>query len=143
MKATKTLRAAAAAQHRTPSIQFIGKRHAPGKFIYTYGVFTHTNILTEAGAADAQQPQAHPAAPTQSLPTTFKQYRVKATQHGPLHSAPAIGYIGASTGHALGDVAPPKGVAFDRDELPSRFARLAWTPEEIEAVESAGASAFA
>jgi len=117
--------AAAAAQQRTPLIQFVGKRTAP----------EHAS----------QQRQPHPAAPSESLPTTFKEYRAKATQHGPLSvgSTSSPGRIGGATGESLGPIEPPKGIAFDRDELPLRFKRLAWTAEEIEAVQSGGASALA
>jgi small subunit ribosomal protein YMR-31 len=47
--------------------------------------------------------------------------------------------IGGSSGHELGDVKPPKGVFFDRSELPARFRRMPFTAAEIEAIEDGGA----
>ena len=101
-------------------------------------------------------PHTHPAAPS-SLPDSFVQYRSKAQQHGPLagHRPPQLqsrsqsqlaaagtGGIGSTPGHALGSVKPGEGEVFDRNDLPSRFWRMAWTQAEIDAVESGGASAW-
>ena len=36
-------------------------------------------------------------------------------------------------------MSPGKGEVWDRSELPKRFGRLAWSEEEIEAVELGGA----
>ncbi len=81
-------------------------------------------------------------------------YRSKAQQHGPLaghkkstsqspsSSAPlSHGYdsIGGHSGHELGGVQPAQGQVWDRSDLPKRFGRMAWTEEEIEAVEMGGA----
>jgi len=43
----------------------------------------------------------------------------------------------------MGPIAPPKGVFFDRNELPARFRRAPLTAAEIELVETGGAAAFA
>ncbi len=92
-------------------------------------------------------PEVHPASPSDSLPDSFVAYRSKAQQHGPLmHRASlssAGGAIGGHPGRSLGPVEPAKGQYFDRNELPQRFWRLPWTPAEIEAVETGGASLFA
>jgi small subunit ribosomal protein YMR-31 len=53
------------------------------------------------------------------------------------------GRIGGTPGQSLGPVKPQAGEFFDRDELPKRFRRKAWSEEEIEAVTSGGASMFA
>lgn len=57
-------------------------------------------------------------------------------------SGPRIVYgaVGARSGSELGAVEAPRGMVFDRSELPTRFARLRWSVSEIEAVDSAGAS---
>jgi small subunit ribosomal protein YMR-31 len=47
------------------------------------------------------------------------------------------------SGSEMGSVAAPKGVFFDRNELPARFRRTPITLAEIEAVETGGAAAFA
>jgi small subunit ribosomal protein YMR-31 len=52
------------------------------------------------------------------------------------------GAIGGTPGRSLGSVKPKDGEFFDRDELPKRFRRKVWSDEEIEAVDSAGASMF-
>jgi small subunit ribosomal protein YMR-31 len=51
--------------------------------------------------------------------------------------------IGGVAGSELGPVAPPKGVFFDRKELPARYHRAPISLAEIEAVESGGAAAYA
>ncbi|KAF3158961.1 hypothetical protein TWF106_011322 [Orbilia oligospora] len=99
---------------RTPLIHFIGKRSIPEAIDHT--------------------PRVHPASPSSSLPTSFKQYRESvANQHGPLatRSASSKSYFSP---------APPQGQFFDRSELPARFGRLKWSSAEIDAVESGGAS---
>lgn len=68
---------------------------------------------------------------------TFSSYRDHAQQHGPLRKT-----IGAQTGAHLGPVEPPRGVAFDRNDLPERFRRVPLTLAEIEAVETGGAALF-
>ena len=98
-------------------------------------------------------PQPHPASPTHSLPSSFAQgshssfssYRDHAQQFGPLRKtiSAANGGIGGSAGADLGPVVPPKGVFFDRNELPARFHRSILTPDEIEAIETGGAATFA
>ena len=113
-------------------------------------------------------PHAHPAAPTSfSLPETFASYRQKAQQHGPLGKGQnqtdrqflnpysnnssgssgaagttSAGFIGGRTGAELGPIRPQQpGVAFDRSELEPRFWRSTpWSADEIEAVETGGAS---
>ncbi|KEF52876.1 uncharacterized protein A1O9_11294 [Exophiala aquamarina CBS 119918] len=131
MRASVILRAA---QHRTPSIKFLGKRSPPKSVDHT--------------------PHPHPASPTHSLPDSFATYRSKAQQHGPLggnrsnaspFQASTSGYatygaIGGSAGKSLGSVQPKKGEFFDRSDLPKRFWRTQWSDEEIDAVSSGGAS---
>ncbi|KAL5120565.1 hypothetical protein ACEQ8H_001584 [Pleosporales sp. CAS-2024a] len=115
---------------RQPMIRFLGKRTIPSKIDHT--------------------PHAHPAAPSDALPESFASYRKKAQQHGPLnpglrsnYSTIVGGHIGGTPGTALGRVEAGKGEYFDRSELPARFQRLSWTPAEIEAIESGGASMYA
>ncbi|KAF2184427.1 hypothetical protein K469DRAFT_709166 [Zopfia rhizophila CBS 207.26] len=118
MNATKQL-----LQHRQPMIRFLGKRTTPSKLDHT--------------------PKVHPASPSQSLPESFATYRQKAQQHGPLNQSNQYstgGWIGSKPGASLGPIEAGKGEFFDRAELPKRFQRLAWTQDEIEAVESGGAS---
>ncbi|KAG6354356.1 hypothetical protein INS49_004373 [Diaporthe citri] len=131
MFATKALRQAAAHAERVPSIKFIGKRSIPSAVDHT--------------------PKPHPASPSQSLPSdfsanSFSEYRQRSQQYGPLQKTWARtseGGIGGASGSALPSIEPGKGFFFDRDELPARFRRTSWTVEEIEAIESGGASAFA
>ncbi|EXJ71334.1 uncharacterized protein A1O5_05140 [Cladophialophora psammophila CBS 110553] len=113
-----------AAHQRTPLIKFLGKRTPPKSVDHT--------------------PHAHPASPTHSLPESFAAYRSKAQQHGPLRGGSSMTYgaIGGTPGKALGPIKPKEGEFFDRDELPARFRRKAWSEEEIEAVSSGGASMF-
>jgi small subunit ribosomal protein YMR-31 len=91
-------------------------------------------------------PRPHPEAPTQALPgsfsngnshASFSSYRDSAQQHGPLRKA-----IGAQPGANLGPVEAPRGVFFDRSQLPARFRRAPLDPKEIEAVETGGAALF-
>jgi small subunit ribosomal protein YMR-31 len=42
----------------------------------------------------------------------------------------------------LGSVQPKEGEVWDRNELPKRFRRTAFTEAEMEAIESGGASLF-
>ncbi|KAK4096604.1 hypothetical protein N658DRAFT_519106 [Parathielavia hyrcaniae] len=132
MFSTKVLRQAAAHAERKPSIRFIGKRTTPASVDHT--------------------PQPHPASPTHSLPasftssshTSFSAYRDHAQQFGPLRKTiKADGSIGGSPASNLGPVVPPQGVAFDRNDLPSRFHRQPLTAAEIEAVETGGATLWA
>jgi small subunit ribosomal protein YMR-31 len=51
--------------------------------------------------------------------------------------------VGGSTGAQLGPVQAPKGMAFDRNDLPARFRRRPLSAAEIEAVETGGAAMFA
>ncbi|KAH8677656.1 hypothetical protein BX600DRAFT_430989 [Xylariales sp. PMI_506] len=131
MFATRSLRQAAHAAERTPLIRFVGKRHEIPSHI------DHT-------------PKPHPASPTGSLPANFGQssggnthhsfssYRDSAQQHGPLRKS--VGLIGGQSGANLGPVSAPKGMFFDRSELPTRFRRQPIDLSEIEAVESGGAA---
>ncbi|KAI6091034.1 hypothetical protein F4821DRAFT_227327 [Hypoxylon rubiginosum] len=134
MFATRVLRQAAAQAERTPLIRFIGKRSVPENVDHT--------------------PQPHPASPTGSLPAgfgssgnshaSFSSYRDHAQQHGPLrktiHGSGAG--IGTQSAAHLGPVEAPKGVFFDRNELPERFRRAPLTAAEIDAVTSGGATLF-
>jgi len=97
-------------------------------------------------------PQPHPASPNNSLPSSFKSshtsfssYRDHAQQFGPLRKTitAANAGIGGQAGSNLGPVAPPNGVFFDRNELPSRFHRSPLSVDEIEAIETGGAAALA
>lgn len=102
-------------------------------------------------------PHPHPASPSNSLPqsftgasgsqassTSFSSYRDHAQQFGPLRKTIKSGDggpgIGGTSGHELGPVAPPKGILFDRNELPARFRRSPLSLAEIEAIESGGAT---
>lgn len=131
MFATKALRKAAAHAERVPSIRFIGKRSIP--------------------ASVDHSPRPHPASPSGSLPSdfssgSFSEYRQRSQQYGPLQKTfarTAEGGIGGASGSALPSIEPGRGLFFDRDELPARFRRTTWSVEEIEAIESGGASAFA
>ncbi|KAH8885804.1 hypothetical protein GQ53DRAFT_845221 [Thozetella sp. PMI_491] len=132
---TRALRQAAQHLERTPSIKFLGKRSLPASVDHT--------------------PQPHPQSPTQSLPasfssaqtthSTFSSYRDHAQQHGPLRKTIKLssGGIGGHSGADLGPVSAPKGVAFDRNELPARFRRSPLSLAEIDAIETGGAAAFA
>ncbi|KAI1506694.1 hypothetical protein F5X99DRAFT_404051 [Biscogniauxia marginata] len=126
MFATRVLRQAAAhGAERTPMIRFIGRRTVP----------THVD----------HTPQPHPASPTGTLPgrgngnshPSFSAYRDSAQQHGPLRKS-----IGSASAASLGPVEAPKGVYFDRNELPERFRRTPLSLAEIEAVETGGAALF-
>ncbi|KAF3071198.1 putative ribosomal protein ymr-31 protein [Daldinia childiae] len=133
MYATRVLRQAAAHAERTPLIRFIGKRSIPENVDHT--------------------PQPHPASPSGALPsgfgssgnshTSFSSYRDHAQQHGPLRKTiGAAGGIGAQPAAHLGPIEPPKGIYFDRNQLPERFRRVPLTAAEIEAVETGGAALF-
>jgi small subunit ribosomal protein YMR-31 len=137
LSATRALRQAAVAVHRTPSIQFLGRRTWPARETLD------------------QTPKPHPASPTGSLPTgfeswaatsasshsTFSSYRDHVQQHGPLQKSirPDM-IIGSMSGAQLGSVAAPTGSFFDRSELGPKFARLPLDLAEIEAIESGGAA---
>jgi len=96
---------------RTPMIHFLGKRTIP--------------------ASVDHSPRPHPAAPTKSLPTSFVEYRQKAQQHGPL----------ANKTNTASNIEPAPGQAFDRNDLPARFWRLALSKEEMDVIEGGGAFA--
>ncbi|OJD09899.1 hypothetical protein ACJ73_10029 [Blastomyces percursus] len=126
MRASSLLQQAAAA--RAPLIKFIGKRSVPKSI--------------------DRSPRVHPASPAPELPESFVTYRAKAQQHGPLNYSAQTngiygGAIGGQPGASLGPVEPKKGEYFDRNELPERFRRLTWSQEEIDAIETGGASLFA
>ncbi|KAF3765332.1 hypothetical protein M406DRAFT_355876 [Cryphonectria parasitica EP155] len=135
MFATRALRQAAAHAERVPSIKFLGKRTIPSAVDHT--------------------PQPHPASPSSSLPedfssktshASFSEYRQRSQQYGPLRKTwtrTAETGIGAAPAAALPSINPANGVFFDRDELPARFRRSVWSAEEIEAIESGGASVAA
>ncbi|OTB04070.1 hypothetical protein M426DRAFT_23187 [Hypoxylon sp. CI-4A] len=136
MLATRVLRQAAVHAERTPMIRFIGKRTIPDNVDPT--------------------PKPHPEAPSGALPgkiggggggnshTSFSSYRDHAQQHGPLRKSivGAANGIGSRSASHLGPVEAPKGVFFDRNELPARFRRTPLTAAEIEAVETGGAALF-
>lgn len=54
----------------------------------------------------------------------------------------AYGAIGGRSARQLGSVQPKEGEFWDRNELPKRFRRTAFTEAEMEAIESGGASMF-
>ncbi|KAI0885040.1 uncharacterized protein GGS22DRAFT_137635 [Annulohypoxylon maeteangense] len=135
MFSTRVLRQAAAHAERTPLIRFIGKRSIP----------EHVD----------HSPHPHPASPSGALPAgfgsgsnsnshvSFSSYRDHAQQHGPLRKTiGAVDGIGAQSASRLGPIEPPKGVYFDRNELPERFRRVPLTAAEIEAIETGGAALF-
>lgn len=111
----------------------------------------HDADVNLTAASIDHSPQPHPASPTQSLPSSFSSshasfsaYRDHAQQFGPLRkSIKADAGIGGASGAYLGSIAPPKGVFFDRNDLPSRFHRQPLTAAEIEAIETGGAAVFA
>jgi small subunit ribosomal protein YMR-31 len=109
----------------------------------------HASLTHNRVAEVDHTPHVHPASPSAALPESFASYRKKAQQHGPLNpglrSYPSIvgGHIGGAPGTSLGRVEASSGEYFDRSELPARFQRLSWTPEEMEAIESGGASVHA
>ncbi|SPO05603.1 related to mitochondrial ribosomal protein [Cephalotrichum gorgonifer] len=133
---TASLRQAAAHAERTPMIRFLGRRTIPANIDHT--------------------PQPHPQSPTGTLPQgfgsgytstgtkhpTFSSYRDHAQQFGPLQKTIAEVGIGGATGAQLGAVNPPKGVYFDRNQLPARFQRRPIDLAEMEAVDSGGAAIF-
>jgi hypothetical protein len=113
-------------------------------------------VLTSSSlpAAVDHTPKPHPASPTNSLPAnftgrasySFSEYRQRSQQYGPLQKTwtrLSEDGIGAAPAAALGSIEPAKGMFFDRDELPARFRRSVLSPEEIEVIESGGASVFA
>ncbi|EUC31393.1 hypothetical protein COCVIDRAFT_113141 [Bipolaris victoriae FI3] len=111
---------------RQPLIRFLGKRTTPSHIDHT--------------------PHVHPASHMKELPSSFKAYRQKAQQHGPLNanaSGLVGGHIGGAAGRNLGPVEAGNGLYFDRSELPARFQNLSWTQAEMELLESGGASQFA
>ncbi|KAI5282928.1 hypothetical protein KEM54_002461 [Ascosphaera aggregata] len=124
MQSTSILRQATHA--RVPLIKFLGKRTIPSSIDHS--------------------PKPHPMSPAHHLPDSFKTYRAKAQQHGPLAARTAFnsggngGGVGNSAGASLGSIEPRAGEVFDRSELPRRFHRLAWSEAEIEAIETGGAS---
>lgn len=52
----------------------------------------------------------------------------------------AEGGIGGMSGRALGKVEPAEGEYFDRDQLPARFRRSLFSQDEIDAIETGGAT---
>lgn len=111
MIASRVLRAAGG---RTPLIQFLGKRSIPETIDHT--------------------PRLHPQDPHASLPTSFAEYRVRASQHGPL-----TGYRSASSTATRPSIQPKEGEHFDRNELPKRFWRLRISKAEMQAIEDGAA----
>jgi small subunit ribosomal protein YMR-31 len=136
MMPTATLRQAAVHAERTPMIRFLGRRTIPSSLDHS--------------------PQPHPASPSGKLPqgfgngynstgtkhNSFSSYRDHAQQFGPLQNSIKEGGIGGQAGSQLGSVQPPKGIFFDRSQLPNRFKRLPIDPAEMEAVDSGGAAVF-
>ena len=152
MQATRRL-----LQHRQPMIRFLGKRFVP-KSSYCED-FPRVPGPTDVAPDIDHSPHVHPAAPDDTLPRSFKEYRNRAVQHGPLNGqqqsqrppkVPEVqttqqpyGSIGGRSAQQLGSVEPRDGEFWDRNDLPARFRRGTWTLTEMEAVESGGASLFA
>ena len=139
-------------EQRQPMIRFLGKRSPPKckghlltlpALIHTQDVKACRDANEDCIAAD-HSPHVHPASPSNSLPDSFASYRQRAQQHGPLGPTRPSSMMGSGrSGASLGPVQPAKGQYFDRDELPVRFRRTAFTPEEIDAIETGGASLHA
>ena len=87
----------------------------------------------------------HPESPSDHLPDSFASYRSRAQQHGPLGPtrSTSTSSIHGRSGASLGSVEPGKGQVFDRAELPARFRRTPFSAEEIDAIETGGASLHA
>ena len=84
-------------------------------------------------AVESQEPQPHPQAPKDVLPTPvtdFKRYRANAQQHGPLARS---GHFPSRQTNA--NSAARNDVVLDEDDLPARFRRMVLTSEEIEAID--------
>ncbi|RPB28583.1 hypothetical protein L211DRAFT_865137 [Terfezia boudieri ATCC MYA-4762] len=128
MIASRVLRA------RTPLIQFLGKRSIPGKErILSVCICKFKLILFYPESID-HSPRLHPQDPHPSLPTSFAEYRVRASQHGPL-----TGYRSASSTATRPSIQPKEGEHFDRNELPKRFWRLRISKAEMQAIEDGAA----
>jgi hypothetical protein len=116
-----------------PLINFIGKRK--------WGSFSHYLFIRsayDAGVVEAADPQPHPQAPNNTLPSPvndFKRYRANAQQHGPLAKAMHSSSGQNTTRQASAGDSSSGNAVLDRNELPSRFRRLVMTPAEIEAIE--------
>ena len=113
-----------------PLINFIGKR-SWGTF-HPFSFYPLSFLAEEfVAAVESHEPQPHPQAPNNQLPkpvTDFKRYRANAQQHGPLARAGHFPSRQASANNADVDV------VFDRDELPARFRRMIFSPDEMEAI---------
>jgi len=110
MNATRALRTAG----RTPLIQFLGRRSIPESV-------DHSARL-------------HPQDPHTSLPKSFAEYRIKASQHGPL-----TGYRTASSTAGTAPIHRKEGEVLDRSELPKRFWRLPLSKPEMQAIDEGAA----
>lgn len=78
-------------------------------------------------------PRLHPQDPQAFLPKSFAEYRIRASQHGPL-----TGYKVASSSTAIPSK-PRVGEYVDRNELPKRFWRLRLSKPEMQAIEDGAA----
>jgi len=128
-----------------------------------FTTYTQPSTLTNTHFAEVDHtPHAHPASPSHELPESFASYRGRAQSHGPLggqqqqsnsssrrgapsgsaaaQTAEPYGAIGGRSGQQLGSIQPAQGEVWDRNELPKRFHRSTWSSEEIDAIESGGAS---
>ncbi|KAK9331967.1 hypothetical protein V1520DRAFT_273933 [Lipomyces starkeyi] len=97
---------------RTPLIHFLGKRVYPEHVDHT--------------------PRVHPQDPHGELPVSFKQYRLRAQQYGPL-STSAI---------RKGPIAAAPGEHFSRNELPPRYRYIGLDTDEIDLINSGGATTY-
>lgn len=149
MRATRVL-----LKHQ-PMIKFLGRRSVPKRKPPSALPIALSHSLTTSTPPEIDHtPQVHPASPAESLPESFAQYRQKANQHGPMmrnsgssgaaSQAPTQSYgaIGGSSARQLGSLKPKEGEFWDRNELPQRFRRTAFSEAEMEAIESGGASLF-
>ncbi|KAK9476211.1 hypothetical protein V1514DRAFT_349044 [Lipomyces japonicus] len=103
------MRTSLVAQH-TPLIKFIGKR------VYREAI--------------DHSPRLHPQDPHSELPSSFKEYRLRAQQYGPLSSR-------FST-----SIQPGPGEFSSRSKLPSRYRYIRLDLDEIDSINSGGAAGF-
>ncbi|KAK9468031.1 hypothetical protein V1512DRAFT_260607 [Lipomyces arxii] len=98
---------------RTPLIHFLGKRVYPETIDHTARV--------------------HPQDPHGELPASFKQYRLRAQQHGPLST---------SVYKRPSPIVAAPGEFMSRSELPARYRYIALEASEIDLINSGGADAY-
>ncbi|KAK9366702.1 hypothetical protein V1509DRAFT_628829 [Lipomyces kononenkoae] len=97
---------------RTPLIHFLGKR-----------VFAEQVDHT---------PRVHPQDPHSELPVSFKQYRLRAQQYGPLSTSTI----------RSGPITAAPGEHFSRNDLPTRYRYIGLEADEIDLINSGGATSY-